>query len=237
MLDYTLVENLLTESPDDFTAHPVNVHTFTYSEIADGILKLNVGIGKPEVLSMLEAYEEVIAGIVAGGGAVSTRLFHAHPSVAGVFNTASDSYDPARHHLKINLTPGLALREALAKVKTKKVQVPEATPLLVEVRDVASGAVNDHLTLGGILQISGSRLKFTASDPANGVFLIPLRNPEVRLTQVSDNKPARITALLPATLAAGEYYLEVRTTYMNNMKAAKTLKVGRFHKVLTVGAA
>jgi hypothetical protein len=234
MLDYTLVENLLTAAPDDFMAHTVNVHTSTYSEIADGILKLNVGIGKPEVLSMLQATEEVVAGIIADGGAVNTRLFNAHPSIAGVFNSAADTFDPARHRIKINLAPGVALREAVGKVKTKKVQVAETIPVLVEVKDVVSGSVNDQLTPGSIVQITGSRLKFLPDELSNGVFLIPQTGAEVRLAHIADNKPGRIMGIVPADLAKGEYGLEVRTSYTSGVRPSGTLKVGRFRKILVV---
>jgi hypothetical protein len=44
---------------------PASVCTFTNNALADGILKLNVGIGGLEALSLLEACEEVIASIVA----------------------------------------------------------------------------------------------------------------------------------------------------------------------------
>jgi hypothetical protein len=50
-----------------------------------------------------------------------------------------------------------------------------------------------------------------------------------------ENKPARLMTVLPAYVPTGEYHLEVRSTYSGVAKPAKKLKIGRFHKILTVG--
>ncbi len=235
MLDYTLVENLLTPAPDDYMAQPVNVRSYTNEEIAERILKLGAGLTKSDVLSVLEAYGEVIANIVADGGAINTTLFNAHPSVAGVFEGAMDNFDSKRHRVKLNLSQGVLLRDALAKVKTQKVQVAEPLPCILEVKDIVSGVVNEMLTPGGVIQITGSRLKFLPEQADNGIFLIHQdSNTHFQVSVIADNKPARLIAMLPIGLAAGSYTLEVRTSYSTAGKPAKTLKTGQFHKPLTV---
>ena len=187
--------------------------------------------------SALTVYREVVTDLVADGSAVNTALFHITPSIAGVFNGLGDSFAPARHTVKVNLNQGAALRSAAGRIKTRKVQVADPIPYIVEVKDVLSGSTNDHLTAGGVVQMRGSRLKFVADDTTNGIFLLPaIGGTEVRLTTVVENKPARLIAMLPAYIGAGEYHLEVRTTYINSAKTSQTLKTGRFHRTLTLGA-
>ena len=115
MLDYTLIENLLTPVPDDYMAQTTNVRSYTNDEIADRILKTGAGLTKSDILSVLQAQNEVICDIIAEGDAVNTPLFNTQPSISGVFTSASDSFDPSRHRVKINLSAGKALREALPK--------------------------------------------------------------------------------------------------------------------------
>ncbi len=43
--------------------------------------------------------------------------------------------------------------------------------------------------------------------------------------------------LVPPTVAAGAYHVEVRTKLVSSSKSSKTLKAGRFSKELTVTAA
>ena len=237
MLDYSLVENLLTAAPDDAMAQVVNVRSYSEDEIADLMLKRGTLLTKADILAVLEVYREVVGDLVADGSAVNTALMHITPSIAGVFNGLGDSFDPTRHTVKVNLNQGMALRSAAGRIKTKKVQVADPIPYIVEVKDVLSGSTNDNLTAGGVVQMRGSRLKFVDSDPTNGIFLLPAAGgAEVRLAVVVENKPARLIAMLPADLAAGEYHLEVRTKFVHGGKPAQTLKVGRFHKSLVVGA-
>jgi hypothetical protein len=235
MLDYTLVENQLTSAPDDYMAHTANLQTSTNVEIADAIVRLNVGISKVQIIALLEAYEQVLTNIIAAGGAVNTRIFNAQPSIAGVFEGADDNYDPTRHRIKINLNAGVALREAIKHVKVKKVVKADSIPVIAEVKDTASGSVNENLTSGSIVQITGSKLKMLESNHSNGVFLISTIGDEVRVEQIANNTPTSIIGMLPANLPVGDYYLEVRTTYTPGGKGfTNNMKIGRFAKLLHV---
>ncbi|GHT66469.1 hypothetical protein FACS189452_02390 [Bacteroidia bacterium] len=237
MLDYSLVENLLTPAPDDAMAQVVNVRSYSEDEIADLMLKRGTLLTKADILAVLEVYREVVTDLVADGAGVNTALMHISPSIAGVFNGLGDSFDPTRHTVKVNLNQGAALRNAAGRIKTKKVQVADPIPYIVEVKDTLSGSTNDHLTAGGVIQMRGSRLKLVENDATNGIFLLPTTDgAEIRLSVVVENKPARLIAMLPADLAAGEYYLEVRSNYSHGNKPSLILKTGRFHKALTVGA-
>ena len=64
-------------------------------------------------------------------------------------------------------------------------------------------------------------------------FFIPETGEAVRATVIAENKPARLMAIIPADLAAGNWYIEVRAKYANATKQLKTLKAGRFGKALT----
>jgi hypothetical protein len=232
MLDYSLVENLLTPAPDDAMAQSVNVRSYSEDEIADLMLKRGTLLTKADILAVLEVYREVVADLVADGSAINTSLMHIAPRIVGVFNGLGDSFDPARHAVKVNLNQGAALRSAAGRIKTRKVQVADPIPYIVEVKDMLSGSTNDHLTAGGVVQLRGSRLKFVENDLTNGIFLLPAAGgAEIRLVMV-ENKPARLIAMLPVALA-GEYHLEVRTTFSHGNKPSQTLKTGRFQKTLT----
>ena len=125
--------------------------------------------------------------------------------------------------------------KVIKKVKTTKVTVAEVEPVINEVKDIASGNVNEYLTIDSIVQIIGARLKFIPEDPTSGVFLIHVDSgEETRLEIVAENKPTRLMAMLTPISQGGEYYLEVRTTYSTNPKPSKTLKIGRFRRVLIV---
>ena len=93
--------------------------------------------------------------------------------------------------------------------------------------------MNKVLTKGGGVQPIGSRLKFDAKDTAQGIFFVPETGEAVRAAVIAENKPARLMAIIPADLAAGTYYIEVRTKITSSPKPLKNIKTGRFFKALT----
>ncbi|MDR3268633.1 MAG: DUF4469 domain-containing protein [Tannerella sp.] len=235
MLDYHLVENLMTAAPDDYMAQVVNVRSYSNEEIAELMLKRGSLLTKADILAVLEVYGEVITDTVEDGGGIHTPLFVITPSIAGVFNGAGDSFDEARHSVKANINPGTSVREASRKIKTKKVQVADPVPYIVEVKDIVSGSVNDRLTPGGVIEIRGNRLKFIDASPTNGIFLLREGAADIRLTVIVENKPGRLIAMLPSDLLKGAYALEVRTNYsQGGTHESKQLKTGRFIKILAV---
>lgn len=188
---------------------------------------------KADTKAALQVYGEVVSALIKDGAAVNTPLMNTSLSISGVFIGATDSFDKKRHSVNLNLTAGPVLKEALSKIKCEKTEAADTNPYITEVTDIVTGKVNEVLTAGGIIQLVGSRLKFDAKDTAQGIFFIPETGEAVRATVIAENKPARLMAIIPADLAAGNWYIEVRTKYANATKQLKTLKAGRFGKALT----
>ena len=229
MLQFSLQENLLTPAPNDMMAQPVNVRTYGLPEINQRILARNPGLGLSQLNASIEEFFDEVCAIVEDGGSVNTPLFNTQPSVPGVFDSATDNFDPRRHRVRTNLMLGTRLRKATAAIKVQKVQTADPAPFILEVHDVLSDTTNELLTPGGVVQIRGGRLKFVPGNPANGIFLIDEQAQPVRLDVIVENKPARLIAMLPADLP-----LEVRTTLIATGREGKTLKTGRFIRELTI---
>ncbi|MBD5446318.1 MAG: DUF4469 domain-containing protein [Treponema sp.] len=237
MLKYALRENLLTPESDDCMAQAQDVRSYAQDEIIDLMMRRGTTLTKADVTAVLQVYSEVIKEVTADGCAVNTPLFNTSFSVGGVFSGMADSFDKARHTVSVNVNAGQVLREAVKSVRTEKVEAAATGPFIMEVADVVSGAVNSTLTAGSILRLVGSRLKFDASDAEQGVFLVPeLGGGAVKCTVVAENKPARVMVMVPADIVLGAYSVEVRTRILGNRQAGKSLKTGRFGKVLEVGA-
>ena len=234
MLKYSLRENLLTADPDDCMAQVQDVRSYSQDEVIDLMMRRGTTLTRADVAAVLQVYTEVVGELTADGSAVNTPLFNTSFSVSGVFTSMSDSFDKARHTVSVNISAGTTLREAVKSVKTEKTESASTDPYITEAADVVSGAVNSTLTAGGILRLTGSRLKFDASDTAQGVFLVPEAGDAVRCGVVAENKPARVMVMIPADIASGTYYAEVRSRFMGNSQAGKTLKTGRFGKPLEV---
>ena len=233
MLKYSLRENLLTPAPDDYMAQAADVRSYTLDEIIDLMMEKGSTLTRADVAATLQVYGEVISAIIKDGSAVNTPLMNTSMSISGVFDGANDSFDKKRHTVNLNITAGTLLRDAAAKVKCEKTEGASTDPYITEVTDIVTGTVNTTLTKGGVVQLVGARLKFDAKDTAQGIFFVPETGEAVRAAVIAENKPARLMAIIPADLAAGTYYIEVRTKITSSPKALKNLKTGRFFKALT----
>ena len=236
MLKYSLRENLLTPAPDDYMAQAQDVRSYTLDEIIDLMMDKGTTITRADVAATLQVYGEVCASLIKDGSALNTPLFNTALTIAGVFNGANDSFDKKRHTVNLNITAGTLLRDAVTKVKCEKTEGVSTDPYITEVTDIVSGKTNEVLTKGGIVQITGSRLKFDAKDASQGIFFVPETGNPVRASVIAENKPARLMAIIPADLAAGTYYIEVRTKIIGSSQKSKTLKTGKFDKPLTPAA-
>ena len=232
MLKYSLRENLLTPAPDDYMAQVTDTRSYSLEEIIDLMMDKGTTLTRADVAAVLQVYGEVCSSIVADGAALNTPLMNTALSVSGVFEGANDSFDRKRHTVNLNMTAGTLLRNAAAKVKCEKTEGASTDPYITEVSDIVSGKTNCTLTKGGVVQLTGSRLKFDAKEAEQGIFFVPETGEAVRAAVIAENKPARLMAIIP-DLAAGTYYVEVRTKVDTKGKTLKTLKTGRFNKPLT----
>jgi len=231
-LDFSLSENLMTPDPNDMMAQTVNVTSYGINDIFRRILARNPGLGLSQLKASFDEVVEECCRITEEGGAFTTELFNAQPSIAGVFTGATDAFDPKRHRVKTNLSAGTRLKKATAAVKTRKVQTAEPLPFIVEIHDVVSNTVNEQITPGGVIQIRGGRLKLAEANTENGVFLTDEQGQTVKMPNIVENKPARLIVMIPAELPAGTYTVEVRTSFLNSAKEGKNVKTGRFSREL-----
>jgi hypothetical protein len=238
MLEYTLEENLLTGETGDYRALVINVTSFTNGEVIDRIMKIGAGLTRSDIVSVLEAEKQVIVDIIAEGGAVNLDLFKAYPSIQGRFTGADESFDPAKHKVRIHLHPGTALRSVVDEIKLKKVAAVRYGTVITAVVDIKSETINDKLTPGRNCKLSGTKLKIGGEDPSVGLYFVPAGGAasgapvKVDPTDIVVNNPAEVIAVIPA-LDAGVYYVRITTQHAGT-KQRKTPRTFTFDKPLTV---
>jgi hypothetical protein len=236
MFDYLLEENLLTEAPDDFRAQVVNVTSYSEADIEKEILGSGAGLTESDVKSVLTAYNKAVYKIVANGGAVHTELFNAFPSIPGVFNSATDTFDAHRHKVKINLHAGVSIQKAVAEVRTHKVTTGIVPALILAVTDVKTGSVSHLLTPNRPLRINGSKLKIAGDNTAVGVYFVEQgtgQSYKVDPSDVVTNNPSELLVIIPG-LAAGTYKVQVTTQFTSGATLLNDPRTIIFDKVLTV---
>lgn len=236
MLEYVLETNDLTKNPDDFRAQVTNVVSYTQEDIIDKIMKIGAGLTRSDVAAVLEAEKQVFAAIVSEGNAINTDVFNAFPSIQGVFHSPEESVDGVHQKVRINLHPGVVLRDAAAQVKTKKLPGIVSGSIITSVTDVKTGSVNGTLTPGRNIKLTGSKLKIEGTDPAVGLAFIPDAGGTPIPVDRSDlvvNHPSELIAVIP-NLPPGTYRVRLITQYNGGGKHLKTPHTAVFDKPLTV---
>ncbi len=236
MLKYSLVENLLTERPDDYAAQAHSAASIDKEALISRMLQRGTLLTRTDIIAVLNGLEETVVEALLEGNTVNLPLFNTSFSVSGVFDSPLDSFDPSRHKLNINLTKGALLREAEKGVTLEKTNATPggALPNVQEVKDSVSGTVNEKLTSGGVVEVRGYHLKLEGDNPACGLWFVPESGAEVKAQTFIENKPSKLIAMIPA-LAAGSYRLKVATQYMSGGgKQLKTPKTFVYPKPLVV---
>ena len=229
-LRYGLGLNHLTDAPNDYTAVVTDTKTVGVSKIMERMIGKGSTVTKAEGLSVIEEFEYAVVEVVKDGNAVSTDLFRIHPSISGVFNDEHDSFDPSRHNVRLNISPGPRLLEIISAIELEKVSITSAKPEIFQFVDLKSKSVNESLTPGQIASIKGNLLRLDEEDPQQGVFFITNDASEIRVTDFVKNKPSELMFFIPDSLATGSYKLELRTILHNS----KVLKKARLSNDLSV---
>ena len=228
MLKYFLLDNPLTERPDDYAAQTVATRAYSRNEIIDLLLRKGTLVTRTDAVAVLNIVEEVVVDIIRDGGTVNLPLFNTSFSISGVFDGPMDTFDPSRHKLNVNLTKGTLLRNAEREVRVQKTDVGTTMPAIIEVKDAISGTTNETLTPNGVIQLWGSNVKVDGDHADVGLWFVPETGDAVKATVLVSNKPSSVIAMIPA-LAAGAYTLRLVTQHSgsNLLKTPRTIVYDR----------
>ena len=232
-LKYALLENLLTARTYDYTAQPQDVESHDIDSITERMLQKGSTITKTDTLAVLNSFFETIQEVTKEGEGVNTDLINTNFSIQGVFEGATDSFDPKRHTVRLNINAGKVLRKELSDITLEKTAANEVLPHILEVKDSITASVNENITSAGVIEIVGSLLKIEGSNPINGISFISQDGTARRAVTIVDNKPAKLILIAPA-LKAGDYTLQVTTQYNGGGSGLKSPRTGTFNKPLTV---
>ncbi|MDR1102317.1 MAG: DUF4469 domain-containing protein [Tannerella sp.] len=234
MLQYSLRANLLTDRPDDFSAQPHPNVSYDRDGFIDQMLKRGTTLTRTDILAVFNSMEETAASIVEEGDEFHIPLVQTGFRMPGVYNGATDSFDPARHELLVATQPGTLLREAVKRIRLVKIHPPSPQPQILQVKDSVTGQVDTVLTVGGAVDIAGVHIKVAGIKSENGLYFVRLEGgAETKAATLVTNNPSQLIALIPP-LGPGTYHVKVTTQYSHAGKLLNDCRTVVFAKTLTV---
>ena len=232
-----LYDNLLTPDPNDFTARVSSERSLSVADIChSAATRGGADVSDAAMSHAVELFLKEMAYRLCDGFAVNTGYFTAMPVVRGVFLNPNETFDPQRHTLQFQFTQGELMRREIEDVEVKIMGVAEPGLYIGQVEDMKSRTVNEVLTPGFNLRVTGTKLRVVGDKPGVGIFFRETATNTATKVDEGDivvNNPSELMIIIPA-LPAGTYQLEVTTQYSMGKQWLKEPRTSVFEKTLTV---
>ena len=232
-----LYDNLLTPDPNDFTARVSSERSLSVADIChSAATRGGADVSDAAMSHAVELFLKEMAYRLCDGFAVNTGYFTAMPVVRGVFLNPNETFDPQRHTLQFQFTQGELMRREIEDVEVKIMGVAETGLYIGQVEDMKSRTVNEVLTPGFNLRVTGTKLRVVGDKPGVGIFFREtVTNTATKVDEgdIVINNPSELMIIIPA-LPAGTYQLEITTPYSTGNKLLKEVRSAVFDRPLTV---
>lgn len=233
-LNAQLADNTLTvDDKDDKILTLVSAGTADKQRLISEIMEINPGLERETVEAVINLEQRVLKKLLLTGYRVNTGLFSAVAQFTGTVE--NNVFDPARNSIRIAMTQGKELREAIEATTVNIVGEKGSAMYVAGGTDTATSLSGFTATAGRNFTLTGQRIKLAGDDPSVG---ITLTDAEGEVTHITDdmialNQPSKLIFLIPAGLADGEYKLTVTTQYSSGQllktprSVTKTLYIGQ----------
>lgn len=213
-LNAWLRPNHLTEDKSDYVAVPQTLGSLTISDLVNELRKEGMEIRQETAIDIITRFNRKTAERVVQGYTINTGLVYMRPVIKG--NFYSRVWDPAVNSVYVAMSQGNELRKAIAET-TVEILGEQREPIAIyTLTDSTTGNTDGTLTKGRNAELKGSYLKIVGDNEANGVVFRNIDTQEETKLLPADivlNEPSRLLILVPDSLAAGEYELEVTTQF------------------------
>jgi hypothetical protein len=174
---------------------------------------------------------------IANGSHVEFGLGHFGLIVKGAFTGDRPEWNPAANSLRIKLSLNKQLNAAIDTAKINIRGMANAGAIVNSLTDKISGEINTRLTPSGGIILSGSKIKVTGNNPANGIRFINQATQAIYTIPkelLIANGPTNVSLIVPPDLPPGNYKLELTTQYTTSPKPLKEPRTYLLNSILAV---
>jgi len=232
-----LYDNVLTPNANDFMARVQSERSLNVKDVCRAATtRGGADIPAAAMEHAVELFLKEMGYSLCDGFSVNTGWFTASVSIKGVFDSPVEKFNAAKHTVMFDFNQGSLLRKELAAVTVEITGVADTSAYIAQVVDVKTGSVNDLITVGRNLKITGSKIKIAGNNPTNGIYFVDnVTNESIKVdaTDIVTNNPSELIIIIPP-LTLGEYRIEIVTQYSSSNAVLKEPRTAVFDKPLTV---
>ena len=226
--EYTMTKDV----KEDYIAKVKTLKSFTIEGVANAIAAERTEYRPETIVNISNLVDEKIRQLVCQGNTVVTGSALYSPSITGLLIGTTGAINPEINKCIVNVAPSAAMRAEVAKVTPEfSGNVKNLGGARISlVKDVTTGLTDGTITPGGMLDITGSKIKCINAD-GTGTGTLKLIKESTQavaatITTFGINDPSRLMFTLPASLENGSYSLVLETWYSNSailLKEPRTL--------------
>lgn len=232
-----LYDLLLTDRKDDRFGRVVTTKSLNEDDLIQIAVSRRSDLNSSTMMATMDILKEIAIEQIANGASVSFGLGYFNLQVNGVFIGDSAKWDSSQNSLSVRVNTSSNLREAVKAIMVDVRGMAASGIAINSVTDISSGEVNSKLTPGGGVNLIGSKIKIAGTDASVGLKLTNNNTSEVTtipVTAILQNDPSKISFIVPATLASGDYKVSITTQYSNSAQTLKEPRTCIFDYILSV---
>lgn len=230
---FDLEEYLMTKDVlEDYVGKIKAIQTFYMPDVARFISEERTEYRPDTIVNIAGLIDNKIRQLVCQGNNVVTGNVQLSPAIGGLFLGKTGTVDPAKNKPIINMIPTAAMRAEVEKVTLEfsgNVRDMGGANIGL-VKDVTTGKTDGTITPGGLLDVTGSKIRCINADNTGmgSLTLVKLSDMSVaaEITVLGINDPSRLMFNIPTGLSDGEYQLTIETWFSTNstqLKQPRTL--------------
>ncbi|MDR3268160.1 MAG: DUF4469 domain-containing protein [Tannerella sp.] len=231
-----LYKNLLTGDPNDYSIRVASERSLNTREICNSAA--DRGGADISAAAMEHAVELWLAEMgyqILDGFSINTGWFTASIHIKGVCKAPDEHYDPEKHTIVVEFHQGMLIRKEIPNITVEFQGPANVGGHIGQVVDLKTGSINDMLTPGRNLRISGEKIKVIGENSSVGIYFCnPATSTNVKVdpSDIIINNPSEVIIIIPQ-LDNGSYLLEIITQYTpsNLLKNPRSI---RFNEPLSV---
>lgn len=241
--NYGLIEyNLSKYVSNDYTAYVNSNGSIGITDIAKSIAAERTDLRADTIVMVLNLAKEKVMEQVCMGNTVVFGGAIYQPLITGTFTGNTGALDSTKNQKKVSITATAEFRKQLQDVTlnfTGTVKDLGGARIRL-VTDTRTKNTSGTITPGGGMLIEGTKIKCLNSDGSDyGVirFVNVETAEETVVTDILTNEPKKVQIIIPSTLTAGSYTLQIETYFSNSSLLLKSERVIKYDLTLTVEGA
>jgi hypothetical protein len=229
---------LITKRKNDRCGRVVSTGSLKKEELIALAVKQRTDLNAATLSASYEILKEVALDEICNGKLVEFGPAHFGLGVKGTFIGDHAAWNSDEDSLILLSTATLDTRNALKDIAVDVRGMAQSGLYINTLTDVTSGDVNERITPGGPVNLTGVKIKIVGDEThETGIYLTDINGGEpyrVPASAIAINEPSKITFVVP-DVPAGDYKLAIATQFTSGAIPLKEPRTYVFDYVLACG--